>query len=86
MAYGDDPKEVEILLKAKIQKFDPNENEDPATTSLKKIFDPLNRINRNLGYPSPSDLCHAVREINDNEIDVSFQFIITIDATFLLKC
>lgn len=76
-AYGDDPNEVKVVLKAKTKKLgsnsDTNENKNPATNSLNNIIKPLRNLNGQLAEPlSLSSLFRAVLDINDKELYVSF--------------
>jgi hypothetical protein len=76
MAYGDDPNDVKVVLQAKINKLnsnsDTNKNEDPTITSLKNIIEPLRKLKDKKSYPSSFNLFHAVLEIDNDKIAVSF--------------
>ncbi len=76
MAYGDDPNDVKVVLQAKTNKLnsnsDTNETEDPANTSLDNIIEPLKKLKDKKSYRSSFNLFHAVLEIDDDKIAVSF--------------
>ena len=74
MAYGNDPKELETVIKAKMDKE--NSSENPTDTSLENIIKPLRQLNKNLNQNSSSNLFQTILAIKDDEIDVSFLILL----------
>jgi hypothetical protein len=81
MAYGDDPSQMAILLKMKIDKE--SSNEDRAATSLDNIIEPLIELQKNSNKRPSLNLFRIILDIDANEIDVSFLLFYNINITFL---